>query len=105
MTPATIAVSNTGPLGERRPLSRSASATAWGNSTRASASAVRLLAVLSLTSTIAGRRSESTCENVMESSADVIHFDLLFGIAAAAQRIALFAVAVRSIEPGAANQL
>ena len=55
MTPATMAVSNTGPLGERRPFSRNAAATFGGKWTRAWAVALRRVAVLSLTSTMVGR--------------------------------------------------
>src|SRR6202044_4166085 len=84
MTPATIAVSNTGPLGERSPLSRSAAATAGGNCTRASAVALRSVAALPLTSTIVGRRLASKCEKVILSAADVVHLDLLgLGLGAA----------------------
>src|SRR3984957_16264036 len=105
MAPATIAVSKTGPFGERRPLSRSAAATAGGNRTRASALAVLLVGVLSLTSTMAGRRSASKCVNVMGSTADVVHLDLLRPGSGAAQLLAQFAVAVGTAAPDAANQL
>ncbi len=65
MTPATMAVSNTGPFGERMPLARSAALTAGGKRTCASATAVRLVGNFSLTSTMVGRCSLSRCENVM----------------------------------------
>src|SRR3984957_17588044 len=105
MAPATIAVSKTGPFGERRPRSRSAGATAGGNRTRASALAVRLVGVLSLTSTMAGRRSASKGGNVMGAAAGVINLDILRAGVGAAQMLAQFAVAVGTATPDAADQV
>src|SRR5271165_2121920 len=105
MTPATIAVSKTGPFAERRPCSRKASATCGGKRTVVSATAVRLTVVLSLTSTIVGRCSESKCENGMTLTADVIHFDFLGRMRAAAQFVALLAVAIGATHPSAPHQL
>src|SRR5277367_6675579 len=106
MTPAMIAVSKIGPLLERSPLSRSAAATEAGKCTRASATAVRLVAVLSLTSTMVGRRSASKCEKLM-LAADVVHLDLPL---AADLRRALrdapqLAVAIVPTLPGAPDHL
>src|SRR5580658_7336254 len=106
MTPATMAVSKIGPLLERSPLSRSAAATEDGKCTRASAIAVRLVAVLSLTSTMVGRRSASKCEKVM-LAADVVHLDLLFiaGSRRAERDAPQLAVAIVPPLPGAADHL
>src|SRR5882757_7778798 len=104
MTPATMAVSNTGPFGERRPLSRSAAATAAGKRTRASATAVRLVVGFSVTSTMVGRCSLSRCENVM-SAADVVHLDLLGGRLDAAQFVPQFAVAIGALEPSTPDHI
>ena len=55
MTPAMMAVSNTGPFLVRWPLARSATDTARGSCRRASATAVRSVTSLAPTSTIVGR--------------------------------------------------
>src|ERR1700722_11940536 len=103
ITPATMAVSKTGPLAERRPFSRSAAATACGKCTRASAVAVLRVASLPPTSTIVGRCSASRCVKLKVSTADVEHFDLL--TTAQAQFAAHFTVAIGALLPGGANQL
>src|ERR1700733_12603129 len=106
MTPATMAVSKIGPLLERSPLSRSAAATEAGKCTRASATAVRLVAILSLTSTMVGRRSASRCEKLM-LAADVVHLDLLFaaGLLGTQRDAPQLAVAVVPPLPGSADHL
>ena len=68
MTPATMAVSNIGPFGDRKPPPRSTSATAAGNRTRLSATAVRCEALLAPTSTMVGRSPASMWVNVMAFS-------------------------------------
>src|ERR1700722_13248957 len=105
MTPAMIAVSKTGPFGERKPPARSAAATAGGNRPRASAVAVLLVGVLSLTSTMDGCRSASRWVRVMESAADVIHLDFLGRRIGTPQFLAQFAVAIGAAVPHAAHQL
>src|SRR3984885_10379053 len=105
MTPAMIAVSKTGPFGERRPPARSAAATAGGKRTRASAVAVLLVGVLSLTSTMAGCRSASRWVRVIGSTADVIHLDFLGRRVGTPQFLAQLAVAVGAAVPYAAHQL
>src|ERR1700679_997943 len=100
-----MAVSNTGPFGERNPLSRSAAATSDGNLTRASAWAVRLLVAFSPTSTMVGRCSASRCENVMLLSADIVHLNLLGRRIDAAQRLALLAVSISPRAPRTADQI
>ena len=62
ITPAMMAVWNTGPFALLKPLPRSASATLAGNNTRASATAVRLVTALSATSTMVGWFCESRWE-------------------------------------------
>src|ERR1700722_18551826 len=98
ITPATMAVSNTGPLAERRPFSRNAAATDAGKCTRASAVAVLWDASLALTSTIVGRCSASKWVKLTSSSADVIHLDFA-RLAVGMRRAAQFAVAIGAGEP------
>src|ERR1700722_2219606 len=105
MTPATTAVSKTGPFGERKPPARSAAATVGGKRTRASAVAVLLVGVLSLTSTMAGCCSASRWVRVMESTADVIHLDFLGRRIGTPQFLAQLAVAIGAAVPHAAHQL
>src|ERR1700722_5047058 len=105
MTPAMIAVSKTGPFGERKPPARSAAATVGGKRTRASAVAVLLVGVLSLTSTMAGCCSASRWVRVMKSTADVIHLDFLSRRIGTPQFLAQLAVAIGAAVPHAAHQL
>src|SRR5450755_276118 len=105
MTPARIAVSNTGPFLVRWPVRCSARATSAGRRTRASASATRWVTGLAPTSTMVGRARASRCVRraMMGSSApDVIHFDMLH--AASAQLVAQLAVAVGAPLPYGADQ-
>src|SRR5580692_7041065 len=104
MTPAMMAVSNTGPFGERKPPSRSAAATAGGKRTWASAVAVLCVAALPPMSTMAGCRLASTWVRVICSTADVVHFDLLSLGRRAAEFFAQFAVAIGAVAPDAADQ-
>src|SRR6202034_2757001 len=111
MTPATIAVSNTGPFLVRWPLRRKARATATGRRTRASASAIRWVTALAPTSTIVGRERASRCDSpalrvrrgMRRLAPDVIHLDVLY--AAGAQLVAQLTVAVRAPLPHRAHQL
>src|SRR6202050_845493 len=111
MTPATIAVSNTGPFFVRWPLRRRARATAAGTRTRASASAIRWVMAFAPTSTIVGRERASRCDRpvlrvrrgMRRLAPDVIHLDVLH--AAGAQFVAQFTVAVRAPLPHRAHQL
>src|SRR4051812_5781184 len=75
MTPATIAVSNTGPFLVRCPVRASSRATAGGSLTVASAVASRELAVFAPTSTMVGRFAGSRC--VSRLATDVVHLDLV----------------------------
>ena len=59
ITPATMAVSNTGPFFVRWPVRASSRATAGGSLTMASALASRSVAVLAPTSTMVGRLAAS----------------------------------------------
>src|SRR5277367_102269 len=111
MTPAMIAASNTGPFWVRCPLRRSASATAAGNCTRASASALRWLTALAPTSTMVGWLAASRWLKPWRldlravakagSAADVIHFDAR--CRARAQYQPLLAIAIRPPVPELAD--
>src|SRR6185437_11278989 len=119
MTPARMAVSNTGPLRVRCPLALRASATMRGRRTRASASAIRCVTALLPTSTIVGRSRASRCVRraprstgrrgraglraAIASAPEVIHLGVLH--AARAQLIAQLAVAVETPLPDGAHQL
>ena len=110
ITPAMMAVSNTGPLAVRCPLACSARATAAGKAMRASASATRWVTVLSPTPTIVGRRAASRWVSPAllrrlviaadASTTDVVHFDACRAVQvnAAAQ----FAVTISAPQPASA---
>src|SRR5215510_6915701 len=104
MTPATMAVSNTGPFLVRWPRSESSRATAGGSLTMASADASRKVAALAPTSTMVGRLAASMCvSRFATSAADVVHLDLV-QVGGVAQRGAQLAVAVAPAAPNAAHQ-
>src|SRR5688572_15801746 len=111
MTPATMAVSKTGPFFVRWPVSRKAAATSGGSLTFASAVAVLCVAFFAPTSTMVGRLRRSRCvstrrtEFVSLLAANVMHLDFgLFGRGLPQLR-ALLAVAVRAVQPDVADQL
>src|SRR5690349_9860327 len=102
MTPATIAVSNTGPFFVRCPVRASSRATAAGSLTVASADASRKVAVFAPTSTIVGRFAASRCVSLLAT--DVVHLDLV-QVGGAAQRGAQLAVAVGAAGPHGADRV
>src|SRR5687768_4221436 len=105
MTPATMAVSNTGPFFVRCPAAASARATGFGSLTIASALASRKVAFFAPTSTMVGRFAASRWVSLgmYGSTADVVHLDLVqVGVA---HRGAQLAVAIAPPRPGAADQL
>src|SRR5262245_10011440 len=87
MTPATMAVSNTGPFFVRWPVRLSARATAGGSLTVASALASRKLALLAPTSTMVGRLAASRWVSfgmvvvsglaAANLTTNIVHFDLV----------------------------
>src|SRR6187549_2368892 len=109
ITPATMAVSNTGPFFVRWPLRLSSRATAAGSLTMASAVASRCVACLLPTSTMVGRLAASTCVSLLlgmrllRSAADVVHFNLVQVVRA--QGGAQLAVPVTAAAPDTTHQL
>src|SRR5690348_639483 len=80
ITPATMAVSNTGPFFVRWPVRASSRATAGGSLTQASATASRVVASFAPTSTMVGRLAASRCvslERAILLTTDVVHLDLV----------------------------
>src|SRR5690349_19177004 len=109
MTPAMMAVSNTGPFFVRWPVRASSRATAGGNLTVASAEASREVAVFAPTSTKTGRfaasRWVSFCRLLAmgPSTADVVHLDFV-QVCSVTHRGAQLAVPVATSAPDAANE-
>src|SRR5882672_2275209 len=104
MTPATMAVSNTGPFFVRWPGAASARGTAGGSLTVASADASRKVAVFAPTSTMVGRLAASRCVSFDFLATDVVHLDFM-QLGGVAHRCAQLAVAVAARAPRAANDL
>src|SRR4051812_41638108 len=108
MTPATMAVSKTGPFFVRWPVRASSRATAAGSLTIASAEASRDVALFSPTSTIVGRLRGVRCVSLFGRftglATDVVHLDLV-QVGRVAQGGALLAVSVRPRRPDATDRL
>src|SRR6185312_10733953 len=115
ITPARMAVSNTGPLRVRWPAAARALATGAGSHTRACASATRWVTALPPTPTMVGRDAASRCVSAPAagraaragrargmSTAEIVHFGVMH--AAGAQRVAQLAVAVHAPLPDGAHQ-